>query len=523
MNRARHVVAIGAVGLVALVVIVASGGGAGADAVTETFLSANADHYEVGGHDCNAPTETSTNGGVTGFYVFDNCSSVDGSSSIYFYATAASTSLATYAGGSDSGDCEFYLAEAPVGTTPAGTFIGNKNTWANGAYQARTHTLSTTAGVRYRLRWTMFLTANARCGPTSLGVIGHEPTTTTTTAPTTTTTAPPATSNVEDFDVAPFLVSAVEGETAPMWSGLLLNIFSTSAAMDGAGWNEGMTFSFVPYGATVSFKLQATGFREDGGCEVHGGPSGSIEWTGQKVVSGLRTITLDASDGIVAGTRYFVMIGHDGASRFTDAATNCTVDDVGPVADREGGVLIDGTPLDEGDSEADPDPGPSSTGDDGLDDCIPSGWSLVNPFAYVGAIGCSLEWAFVPSTDMGDVADEFADAGADKVPFSWVASFGALGGTAVNGLDDPGECWVSLETEEGTEAATGVDLPAEVDQLWGTGNCGFDHDDGGLGEVHDKQPMVKAIFGLIMWVALAVRMVNSGPWNKGKDSGGPDA
>lgn len=63
---------------------------------------------------------------------------------------------------------------------------------------------------------------------------------------------------------------------------------------------------------------------------------------------------------------------------------------------------------------------PESTGDTGLDDCLPSGWNVLNPFAFIGGLGCVFKYLFIPQessiSDLGSLWDE----ATSKAPFSVV-------------------------------------------------------------------------------------------------------
>jgi hypothetical protein len=61
------------------------------------------------------------------------------------------------------------------------------------------------------------------------------------------------------------------------------------------------------------------------------------------------------------------------------------------------------------------DPTPEQTPGLSASGCVPSGWNVLNPFAYAKAVGCVLKWAFVPP------AGSF-EANVSQVSGSWNAS-----------------------------------------------------------------------------------------------------
>jgi len=109
--------------------------------------------------------------------------------------------------------------------------------------------------------------------------------------------------------------------------------------------------------------------------------------------------------------------------------------------------------------------GAGSTGDSSLDACLPSGWSVLNPLAFVGGVGCVLKVLFIPTTlDTSTIATNFQNA----FPFNWI-------GAMVSGI--------GAFVTEATTATFGIG---------GTGadNCGFAvtvplHDIPGVGGDND--------------------------------------
>lgn len=381
---------------------------------------------------------------------------------------------------------------------------------------------------------------------------GAIPTTTTTTAPTTTTTAPtttttsPATSTdaygcpdaggtvdrVECFrpDKQPFWVTVPaevdrDGWQAPSWSSTAGNIFSITGPLGNEDWSKGLLVGFIPSVSNPSMTINATGFDGSAGCEVWSGPApDDLTWSGQKQRSGPGTVRFsDLTPGIV----YYVALAHDGGSG--DSGSLCSLDNIARVSDRTlTGTISTWTPGSSSDPDTDlTENGPGSTGHDGLDDCIPSGWSLLNPFAYVGAIGCALEWAFVPNVDTWNV-DDLTELAQERVPFSWLSAVVDGGEELATGLayDGPGICWNDLGYSEFYEDRFQVGDGAtydggEWDAQWHTSNCtGFNQ--APSGEVtHDAAPIVRNLFIVIIWLALAARLLATAPWSKGRDGGEP--
>lgn len=62
----------------------------------------------------------------------------------------------------------------------------------------------------------------------------------------------------------------------------------------------------------------------------------------------------------------------------------------------------------------------SSTGDSGLDSCIPSGWSVLNPFAFIGGLGCVFKKLFIPADSSIEDLGSLWDSATTKAPFSVV-------------------------------------------------------------------------------------------------------
>lgn len=78
--------------------------------------------------------------------------------------------------------------------------------------------------------------------------------------------------------------------------------------------------------------------------------------------------------------------------------------------------------------------------DEGLG-CIPSGWNVFNPFAWVyQPVRCVLIWAFVPDTSLADRWDELREDAEAKPPFSiGVWAFDTIDGF-FSGFSDAGAC-----------------------------------------------------------------------------------
>lgn len=74
-------------------------------------------------------------------------------------------------------------------------------------------------------------------------------------------------------------------------------------------------------------------------------------------------------------------------------------------------------------------PGSGGTpGSNGLGECAPTGWGLLNPIEYVRGLWCVLEALFVPEDDLGALWDEVTAAAGTSWPWGpvqWVASEGA--------------------------------------------------------------------------------------------------
>lgn len=361
-------------------------------------------------------------------------------------------------------------------------------------------------------------------------------TTTTTTAPTTTTTNPYAgsgSSRIETFTTKPFWIQAatISGyEATVWWDQNNKQIFtSTAALVGGSSYQKGGVLTVYPAASTFRFSVAAAGFESTGGCEIWTGPgpSGPLVYRTKfrASTSGIVELT-----GLTPGAAMIIGTAHDGPSN-TDTPTFCAIDNLDSVYERASGeapTYTDPTGVNE-----DIGNGPSSTGHDGLDDCIPSGWNLANPFAYIGGIGCALEWAFVPSSDAFDV-DGLKDTAEGKVPFSWVGAVADMGPALEDSLQDPGDCWGDLGYSEWfasnldtntsgehgwTDGGTAWD---EWDAQWGTASCGEGMSSGSVGTLtHVWAPKVRAIFALLIWVALAVRLLRSAPWSKGRDGGEP--
>ncbi len=67
------------------------------------------------------------------------------------------------------------------------------------------------------------------------------------------------------------------------------------------------------------------------------------------------------------------------------------------------------------------DPTPEQTPGYASSGCVPSGWNVVNPFAYGKAITCALKWAFVPSGSVQDRVSALQASFSGKFPFSAIS------------------------------------------------------------------------------------------------------
>lgn len=59
-----------------------------------------------------------------------------------------------------------------------------------------------------------------------------------------------------------------------------------------------------------------------------------------------------------------------------------------------------------------------STGDAGLDACIPSGWGILNPINLIGGVGCMLKKLFIPTSTTSDAMTSMWTGITSKAPFS---------------------------------------------------------------------------------------------------------
>ena len=64
-----------------------------------------------------------------------------------------------------------------------------------------------------------------------------------------------------------------------------------------------------------------------------------------------------------------------------------------------------------------------STGDTGLDACLPSGWNVLNPLALIGGVGCVLKYLFIPSSTTVSSLGHLWDTVTTHLPFSIVTGF----------------------------------------------------------------------------------------------------
>lgn len=98
------------------------------------------------------------------------------------------------------------------------------------------------------------------------------------------------------------------------------------------------------------------------------------------------------------------------------------------------------------------DPTPEQTPGLAESGCVPSGWNVLNPFAYAKAVGCVLKWAFVPpegtlEADFGNVSG----AWTSSPPGAYLAGFGDMAGafgdlgTGAGGCEGPALDVLTLE------------------------------------------------------------------------------
>jgi hypothetical protein len=91
--------------------------------------------------------------------------------------------------------------------------------------------------------------------------------------------------------------------------------------------------------------------------------------------------------------------------------------------------------------------GGSDGGTFDLGECVPDGWGLLNPVAYVQGGACVLRWVFIPSESFTDRYDTWQDDMASTYPIApvaWGANSAGAAWTSFNdGLDegaDPDGC-----------------------------------------------------------------------------------
>lgn len=72
-----------------------------------------------------------------------------------------------------------------------------------------------------------------------------------------------------------------------------------------------------------------------------------------------------------------------------------------------------------------------------LADCVPQGFQLLNPAAYVQGMACVLRWAFIPSGDqVQGVLDDFEETYDARFPFSMVGDLYEMVDTTVDAAQD---------------------------------------------------------------------------------------
>jgi hypothetical protein len=147
---------------------------------------------------------------------------------------------------------------------------------------------------------------------------------------------------------------------------------------------------------------------------------------------------------------------------------------------------------------------------DGLGACVPNGWQILNPVAYVKGTGCVLHWAFVP--DVSSISADMADLknGADgAIPFSWASAANSSIQSYVSGMFS-----VSSDSTRSDQCRTGF--------LWSnnpvTEAIPLNSCTGGSEGISNW--IRSALAGLI-WMMVGYRIWHSAPWIKGQDTGMP--
>lgn len=139
-----------------------------------------------------------------------------------------------------------------------------------------------------------------------------------------------------------------------------------------------------------------------------------------------------------------------------------------------------------------------------ISECVPKGWNLLNPFAFIGGIGCALSWAFVPDWDTFSTTAAGKWASLEtKAPISWGVAV-TDGMVELFSWDSTSGCWIDLPTFPGGQAVGFNASP---------GTCPSDGAYGGF------RPAT--IMAALIWIGVAWRIWHSAPWHKGVDSGMP--
>jgi hypothetical protein len=109
--------------------------------------------------------------------------------------------------------------------------------------------------------------------------------------------------------------------------------------------------------------------------------------------------------------------------------------------------------------------GAGSTGDSGLDACLPSGWNVLNPLALIGGVGCVLKYLFIPSSTTTTSLGHLWDTVTTHLPFSVVTGFVSYIPSMWDdfqfwgGKTSPLTCGFSCETSPLCTVSKGGDMP----------------------------------------------------------------
>jgi hypothetical protein len=181
--------------------------------------------------------------------------------------------------------------------------------------------------------------------------------------------------------------------------------------------------------------------------------------------------------------------------------------------------------------------GGGSTGTTALDSCLPSGWSVLNPLAVIGGMGCALQVLFIPSSlDTSSMQSAFAGA----FPVNWIGavvdggvamhddlngSVGTIDEAGLNGRCSPamnvplsditgdgGDDWtIRLPTPPSPD----VECPGMFAGDHGGSRPDRSDIDDAVGSFFGWRKLLRELERVGLWFAFAVVLVKLMPWVRG--------